>query len=157
MTVKRRFAEGTEVQPETSQAEIQRLVRRYDADGFGLMWEGDVAAVAFRAHGRRVQFTLTFPSASDPQFARTARGIRTPTQRIAAREAEIRRLWRSLAMAIKAKLEVVESGIASFESEFLAHIVLPDGTLVGDHVEPAIARAYELGVPMQLSLPRGSE
>lgn len=39
----------------------------------------------------------------------------------------------------------------------MAHIVLPDGTLVGDHVEPAIARAYELGVPMQLSLPRGSE
>jgi hypothetical protein len=35
--------------------------------------------------------------------------------------------WRALALAIKA----VESGIATFEEEFLAHIALPNGSTVG--------------------------
>jgi hypothetical protein len=47
---------------------------------------------------------------------------------------EMRRRWRSLALAIKAKLEVVASGIATFDEEFMAHLVLPDGTTVGDRV-----------------------
>jgi hypothetical protein len=33
-------------------------------------------------------------------------------------EAETRRRWRALALAIEAKLEVVDTGIASFEHEF---------------------------------------
>jgi hypothetical protein len=37
----------------------------------------------------------------------------------------------------------VESGIAEFEDEFLAYLVLPNGQTVGDFTRPQIAKAYE--------------
>jgi hypothetical protein len=61
-------------------------------------------------------------------------------------------------LVIKAKLEAVESGIACFEEEFMAHIVLPDGRTVGEHVIPGIAQAYETGnVPALLPWHGGNE
>lgn len=146
-----RFAEGTTVQPETSQQEISGLLRRYGADGFAYGWEADRAMVSFRAHGRQVRFVLTLPT--DPkQFARSPAGrVRTPADQKKALDAEVRRLWRALALAIKAKLEVVASDIASFEDEFLAHIVLPDGSTVGERVKPEIERAYA-GLPTRSML-----
>jgi len=45
-------------------------------------------------------------------------------------------------LAIKAKLECVESGIASFEEEFLAYIVLPNQQTMGQLALPQIAQAY---------------
>jgi hypothetical protein len=50
-----------------------------------------------------------------------------------------------LAPVIKAKLEVVESGISVLDEEFLAQIVLPDGSTAGDFLVPQIERAYESG------------
>lgn len=143
-----RYAEGTTVTPESSQSEISGLLRRYGADGFAYGWEAERAMISFRAHGRQVRFVLTLPT--DPSaFAMTPkRQKRTPVQAQAALDAEIRRLWRALALAIKAKLEVVESGIASFEEEFLSHIVLPDGSLVGEHVTAEIEKAYA-GLPVR--------
>jgi hypothetical protein len=49
-------------------------------------------------------------------------------------------------------LEAVESGIESFETAFMAHVVLPDGSTVGEHVGLAIARTYATGT-MQPLLP----
>ena len=42
-----------------------------------------------------------------------------------------------MVLAIKAKLEVVESGIASFEEEFLAHIVNAAGVTVYQAIKNA--------------------
>jgi hypothetical protein len=39
-----------------------------------------------------------------------------------------------LLLANKAKLSSVEDGIETFEDAFLAHIVMPDGTTVSQHV-----------------------
>lgn len=60
--------------------------------------------------------------------------------------------WRALFLCIKAKLESIESGIETFEDAFLAHIQMPDGQSVSDHVRPRIASAYETG-SMQPLLP----
>ncbi len=140
-----RYAEGTTVEPEKSQAEISSLLRRYGADGFAYGWEIDRAVIQFKAHGRQVRFILALPT-DTMQFARTAAGrVRDPKQRQQALDAEVRRLWRCLVLAIKSKLEVVESGIASFEEEFLANIMLPTGQTVGEHVQPAIQHAYDTG------------
>jgi hypothetical protein len=49
---------------------------------------------------------------------------RTETQAQRAWEQAVRQRWRALVLVIKAKLEAVESGITSFEDEFLAHTVL---------------------------------
>lgn len=140
-----KYAEGTTVEPEKSQGEIMGLLRKYGATGFAYGWEGDTAAIQFVAHDRRVRFVLKLPTDAR-QFARTTGArptTRTATQQQAALDQEVRRLWRCLALAIKAKLEVVSSGIASFEDEFLAHIVMPDGSSVGETVRPQIATAYE--------------
>jgi hypothetical protein len=56
-----------------------------------------------------------------------------------------RQRWRALALVIKAKLEVVESGISIFEDEFMANIVLPGGDTVGDFRRLQIAEAYRIG------------
>ena len=53
-----------------------------------------------------------------------------------------RQRWRALLLCIKAKLEGVESKIESFEEAFLAHVVLPDGSTVGQHAAKSIALAY---------------
>jgi hypothetical protein len=50
-----------------------------------------------------------------------------------------------LALVIKAKLEAVASGITTFEDEFMAHIMMPDGLTVGKHIKPTIAAAYASG------------
>lgn len=145
-----RYAENTTVTPERSQEEISGLLRRYGCSGFAYGWEPGKAMVTAAAHDRTIRFVLTLPT--DPKdFARTGSRTRTPEQRQKALEAETRRLWRCLALAIKAKLEVVESGIETFEQAFLANIVLPSGQTVGDTVRPEIAKAYD-GLPPGRSL-----
>jgi hypothetical protein len=58
-------------------------------------------------------------------------------------------------LVIKAKLEAVEGGITTFEDEFLAHIVLPDGQTVAHHVRPRIEAVYSSG-EVQALLPTPS-
>lgn len=141
-----RYAEGTTVSPESSQQEISGLLRRYGATSFAYAWEDGQAMVAFKAHDRQVRFVLPTPTDRTEFFESPGGRKRTAVQVDAAMESETRRRWRALALAIKAKLEVVASGIASFEDEFLANIVLPDGSTVGDRVGPEIATAYERSV-----------
>lgn len=65
-------------------------------------------------------------------------------------EQACRQKWRCLALAIKAKLEAVESGIATFEEEFMSHIILPDGKTVGQFMKPQIEAAYASGTMPKL-------
>jgi hypothetical protein len=58
--------------------------------------------------------------------------------------------WRALVLAIKAKLEAVEAGITTFETEFLAHIVLPDGRTVGEHAIPKLEETLRGEIPRLL-------
>lgn len=110
--------------------EIEGLLSRYGADSFVSGWKGTVAVLVFQAHGRRVKFDLDLGEAND---------------------SEKRRLWRCLLLAIKAKLEVVASGIATFEEEFMAHILLPDGSTVSQWMAPQIDEAYKSGnMPLML-------
>jgi hypothetical protein len=138
------YAEGTEVSVEQSKAEIERILVRFGASHYGVMHAPDAAQVIFRAHGRNVRFDLRFPPVTDKQF-RTGR--RRPED---AHAAEVRRRWRALCMVIKAKLESVQTGITSFEEEFLAHLVLEDGQTVAEHMIPKLPAASNVR-----QLPRG--
>jgi hypothetical protein len=153
MSTGRPFAEGTEVSPERSQAEIQKNLQRYGATGFMYGWEEDTAVLAFEAHGRLVRFHLPLPDPNDRAFARTPTGRSRNPQ--TAYEAEVRRRWRALTLAIKAKLEAVSTGITSFEEEFGMFVVLPDGSTVRDHVLPKIDEAYQNGTVPALLPPTG--
>lgn len=142
-----RYASQTSVSVEKSRAEIESILVRYGAGQFAYASDSDrgLATIQFSAQGRHIRFTLQLPSRNDSEFKRTpARNkLRSPEKQIEAWEQACRQRWRALALCIKAKLEAVECGIAEFEEEFMAHIVLPDGSLVGNLMRPQIAHAYE--------------
>lgn len=138
------YASETTVSAEKSRAEIEMILRRYGADRFMSGYDGRQAMVAFEAEGRRVKFVLPLPQVEE--FALSEKGRRRNREQMeAAYEQEIRRRWRALALAIKAKLEVVATGISSFEDEFMAHIMLPDGSTVGAWMRPQLENVYLTG------------
>lgn len=144
----RRFAEDTSVSVEKSKAEIEAMLNKYGATAFMSGSNQTDALIAFEMKDRKIAFRLALPRRDEKQFTHT--GHQPPKQRppdkaYAAWEQGCRSRWRALALAIKAKLEAVEVGITTFENEFMAHIVMPDGRTVGEHVSPRIARAYETG------------
>lgn len=151
-----RYAENTSVSSDKSRNEIEATLRRYGADQFMYGWEIDQAVVAFRAHGRNVRFRLPMPNPKAREFTLTPTGRqRSAAQADAEFEQAVRQRWRALALVIKAKLEAVEAGITVFEDEFLAHIMLPDGSTVGEWARPQLAIAYE-GNTMPALMPGGS-
>ncbi len=152
-----RYAEGTSVDPSRSRQEIERTLARFNATAFAYGWEGDQAMVGFVVGDRQVRFYLPLPERTDVRTTPGGRS-RTTQQIEAALEAETRRRWRALALAIKAKLEVVETGISTFDEEFLAHIVLPDGTQVGPRVLAELEQAKGTGrvAPRMLAIEGGA-
>lgn len=146
------YAKQTQVSIATSKAEIEHLVERYGATGYGSMWEGDKSAIVFQAKNRRVKFMLHMPREDDKKYERDSRGYRRPKgQNKKVWQQECRSLWRSLVLCIKAKLEAVDSEITTFDDEFMAHIVDPlSGCTIGEQMRPQIEAAYDRGEPMKL-------
>lgn len=151
-----RYAETTTVTADRSRGEIERTLTRYGATAFMYGWEATRAVVQFRMADLIVRFELPMPDPTDPEFTNHKRGRRTPEAAATRYEQATRQRWRALALVVKAKLEAVDAGIATFEEEFLAHIVLPDGTRVADQALPAVAEAYETGRVPRLLPPPGS-
>ena len=148
------FAEGTTVSVEKSRAEIEKMITRYGATSTAFMAAPGRAIVCFEASGRRVMFELKLPDRAEKRFQRDGRGSLMPSHKQVEKwEQACRQRWRALALVIKAKLEAVESGITTFEDEFLAHIVMPDGQTVATHIKPRIAKAYEEGQMLALMPP----
>jgi hypothetical protein len=125
----RTYAQDTSVPIDRTRAEIEKLVRKHGANGFVSGWDNDRATVQFRKDNRHIRFILMIPKNEQLQRAR----------------------WRALLLVIKAKLEAVAAGIATFESEFLANVVLPDGRTVYEATKDKVAVAYDGGhVPPML-------
>ena len=150
-----RFAATTEVSVERSRAEIEKLITRYGAQQTAFMNAPGRSMIMFEAEGRRIVFELPLPDIREKEFGQTptGRALRNPDARAQKWEQACRQRWRALALVIKAKLEAVESGITTFEEEFLAHIVMPDGMTVGNHVRPTIAAWYAGGTMRPLLPP----
>ena len=151
-----RYASQTSVSSEKSRAEIEATLTRYGATGFMYGWADQSAVVMFQMADRRVKFLLPLPDRET--FKRTPGGRRERDMdgQMAALDQAVRQRWRALLLIIKAKLEAVESQITEFEDEFMAHIVMPDGRTVSEHVRPSIATAYKTGkVPPLLADLRG--
>lgn len=135
-----RYAEGTAVSVEKSRAEIESCVRRYGATGFISGWRNDDAMITFEIKEKRIRFMLPLPSRTSKEFTHTpSRGTRRDERSAyQAWEQACRQRWRALALAVKAKLEAVECGIASFEEEFLAYVVMPNGMTIGEAMIPQL-------------------
>lgn len=141
-----KFAETTTVSAEKSKMEIERILTRYGANSFASGWQGSTAAIIFEMNQRRIKFLLPLPDPTAREFTALRKGSYSDAPAGVAKERyeqSIRQRWRALALAIKAKLEAVESGITTFEEEFLAHVVLPNGSTVGQWMGPQIEQSYK--------------
>lgn len=140
------YAKGTSVSAAKSRIEIEEMIDRFGASGFMFGRDGRQAVIAFKARDRHVMFRLLEPDPDSDEFRFTSTGKRRDDQAtLASLKAEERRRWRSLTMSIKAKLVSVDDGIETFEQAFMAHVVMPDGLTMSDHVTDRIAIAYETG------------
>lgn len=143
-----KYAEGTQVSIPRSRDEIERTLKRHGATGFMYGEQGGRAAIAFELKGRQYRMELDYPPRS--KFERmqpnqyTAR--MNPKQRAEdAFEQEKARLWRGLALLVKAKLEAIESGISTLEMEMQPYTVMTNNERVGEWLEPQLAQMYKSG------------
>lgn len=146
-----RYATNTTVSPEKSQSEIQKTLRKYGADRFGIMEEKTKAHVMFEYHGLSIQLSIDLPDESE--FTTTESGRSRTNEAIeTSRDQAIKQRWRALLLAIKAKLEAIECGISTVEKEFLAFMIMPDGRPLSDHIIPKIHQIVKTGkMPKLLS------
>ena len=150
-----RYAEKTTVSSEKSRAEIETVLKRYGASAFMYAWDGPRVVIGFRASDRHIRFILPLPDRRERRFTHSSRGVRS--QKIAddAWEQACRASWRALVLVIKAKLEAVAAKITTFEDEFLAHTVLPDGSTFGQWARPQLDAVYKSGdMPRMIEGPR---
>lgn len=119
------YAIKTKVPVDRSRTEIEQILRRYKADQFGSAIDDEKhrAMVQFRCAKRLIRFEMELPT----------------------NDQKLRSRWRALVLAIKAKLESVDSGIETFEEAFLAHVVMPNGQTFGRVAIPQIQKAIEEG------------
>ena len=145
------YAKNTTVSAEKSRGEIERTLARYGATEFGYGWKGTGAVIAFHVEGRSIRFLLDMPSKDLREFTHSpGRDLeRSPEAARKAWEQSTRQRWRALLLVIKAKLEAIAAGISTFDEEFLAHILLPNGKTVGEFSIPQIRHGY---VPKSLPL-----
>lgn len=149
-----RYAQGTAVPMERSRAEIERVLMRYGASDFAYRTNQQRAEIAFSVQGVTVRLRVNFPDPNDAEFTRTPTGRVRRAATSDLWEAEVRRLWRAMSLVIRAKLEAVESGISSFEREFLADIVTKGGRTIGEAILPRLSEAVSSG---RLLPPAGGE
>lgn len=151
-----RYAANTQVSTDKSQAEIKRVLQRYGAGQYAPAedWENGLAIICFSYQRRAVKIVLELPKRDDQEFVLTGTGkTRKPAAAIKAWEQACRQRWRALALVVKAKLEAVEAGIATFEQEFMPYLVLPGGQTVGERLLPQITKGIEAGrMPKALPL-----
>ena len=142
-----KFASSTSVSVERSRAEIEAVLKKYGATKFASGWDQDKAVIAFEMQARRIRFDIPIPPLSEFKSREKWGSVRTVPDGEAERlrDQETRRRFRALLLVVKAKLEAVASNVSTFETEFLAFVVLPSGATVGQWLAPQIARTYEDG------------
>jgi len=141
------YATNTTVSEDKSRLEVEKMLMKYGATRFGYLREPGKALVCFTYKKLTIQMEIPLPSPDDRRFAVTPskKWARTPEAKREAYEGEVRRRWRSLALAIKAKLIAVEDGVATFEAEFLPYMVAADGRTIAQKLLPVIEAAKEGG------------
>jgi len=150
-----KYASDTNVSSELSRLEIERTLIRYGAENFAYATAAGKAMIGFTMNGIQVRFILPLPKKEEFRLTPTGRD-RTDKSQYEAWEQGCRQRWRALNLVVKAKLEAVECGISVFEEEFMANIVLPNGSTVSDFMLPQIAESYKThSMPSMLPMLEG--
>jgi hypothetical protein len=134
-----KFADKTTVPIDRTKSEIEQILIRYGADQYQVAsdWSTNRFAIQFRCQSRMIRYLVEMPHAGQ---------YRTKAAHAQAERSK----WRAVMNIIKAKLIAVDAQISTFEEEFLANVVTPDGQTVADLICPQLAVARERG-----EMPRG--
>jgi len=150
------YASGTTVPIDKSKHQIETMLIRHGARKFGYMSGDDHFCIGFimlNDDGNPVHYAMTIgiPDRNDPGFTRSHGGKRERDQHIAHErwEQECKRVWRSLWLIVKAKIEAVNSGLSTIEREFLADRLMHGGKTLMAVVEEQ-APLIEAGAPLLL-------
>jgi hypothetical protein len=162
-----RYAEGTRVDVEVSQAEIRSLLRRHGCEHFATADEPTRAAIQFILGGLPYRFTVERP---DPavlraEYVEEAVGRGTQYKSTIENRAsyidwnvkaggEWRRRWRARLLWLKATLEFATGeGADEVAQALLAHLVLPTGETMGGWTAKQLPDAFANGAmpPLQLT------
>jgi hypothetical protein len=145
-----RYAAETEVPVERSKRTIELLLQQHGAEQYHTGWDQARDIIEFGWQGKQIRFVLPRPkkdaySLSDRGFTRSA------SQQQRALEQADRQRWRALYLVVRAKLEAVEAGIAVFEEEFMAFIVVPGrNQTIGEILVPQIKEGRKFDVSRML-------
>jgi hypothetical protein len=147
MTV-RRYAEGTTVSVEKSQAEMRALLRKHGASEFGLYEGPSRQAVQFTLYDRQYRFDVDYP---DDDWVRA--NIKTASyaynyKTIAAnkKNAEWMRRWRARLLWLKATLEFAAGeGEQEIPVLLAAFSVLESGRTLGQALRDGSIPLLEAG------------
>lgn len=135
------YAQTTRVPVERSRAEIEKTLIRYGVDGFFYGRSAERGGgIGFKYKGRLIKIAVPLPDKGEYESEQKY-------------NQEYRRRWRVLLLALKAKLELVDAGLVSFEDEFLAQTCLPDGSTVAQYYQPLIDEAVKDGKMPKALLP----
>lgn len=153
------YATETQVSVEKTRAEIERMITKFGASRFMSGTEPGRALIGFEVKGRLVRFVLPLPDPKEQRFWRTPhrRHARTADEAYREWEQACRSSWRALGLCIKAKLEACEQKITTFDTEFLAHFVLPNGQTMGEYAIPMIDQMAQDGQMPRLALGMGEQ
>lgn len=149
------YAADTSISVARSKADIESLITRRGASSFGTLTEPGRSVILFKLNDRAVRFSVPLPDAEDPRFQpiRKRYGKTDEQRRYENWEQACRSLWRALFLVVKAKLEAVESGITTFEDEFMAHLVIgPKGQTVSETILPQLNEMRDTGKHLPLML-----
>lgn len=139
-----KYAKNTKVPIGRSRIEIEKVLKRYGIDNFffGTSPRGD--GIGFNYNGRTIKFGIPLPKRED--FKATNTGGQDFKR-------AMRQRYRVLVIALKAKLEMVDIGLTTFEEEFLAQTCLADGNTVSEFMElPENLKLLEkTGMPKMLT------
>ena len=140
------YAEGTTVATSKSLEEIKSTLIRFGAnrDTFAYAEMGRRDAIQFRVGTREVRMEMLLPDRE--QFALDRyRRRRVETAIDKDWQQACREYWRTLAVAVKAKLSMIEKGLSTFDREFMADLLLPSGETVGQQVIRDLDEAMATG------------
>ena len=144
-----RYAAGTRVATDRTQAEIQTTIRRYGADDIitGQSAEAARAFVQFRYRGFSARVMIPLPDPKERRFWVTPSGKFEREADVARAEWEkaTRQQWRVLLLLLKAQFEAIENNVITAEEAFLPWILMPGGRTIGQEVLPQLQAAADGG------------
>lgn len=135
------YASKTSVNVDRSMSQVRQILMSYKATAVAIAETSEGAVTKFLFEGKVYQFKITYPGIAEERICFKKGGQkRTDAQKIAEIEGEKRRLWRCMVLYIKAAIEAHENGLIDMKKSMVAHMMIPQGGTLYEHIEKDISR-----------------